>query len=99
VFDFFGFLLFSICSHQVSYCVPMKFPMGSQHNPQVFHVFLNMFLIAPHLITHALLNIWPLGTCIGRWAHIESDLAMKEGNLFCSVVMRSTELGCFRLYS
>lgn len=55
---------FLLCSHQVPngfppspYCVPIKFPMGSQRNPQVFHVFLNMFLIAPHLITHALLNI------------------------------------------
>jgi hypothetical protein len=74
---------FLLCSHQVPngfppspYYVPIKFPMGSQHNPQVFHVFLNMFLIAPHLITHALLNIAPFGTCKGRWAHIENDLCL-----------------------
>jgi hypothetical protein len=36
---------------------------------------------------------------MGRWTHIENDLSMKEGNLFCFAVMRSTELGCFRLCS
>jgi hypothetical protein len=28
-----------------------------------------------------------------------TNLSMKEGSLFCFVVMRSTELGCFRLCS
>jgi hypothetical protein len=28
-----------------------------------------------------------------------NELSMKEGSLFCFVVMRSTELGCFRSYS
>jgi hypothetical protein len=38
---------------------------------------------------------------IRRWAHIDNEIClwMKEGNLFCFVVMISTELGCFRLCS
>jgi len=71
--------------------------MGSQHNPQVFHVFLNMFLIAPRLITHALLNIALLEPVWVGGPHIENDLSMKEGNLFWFAVMRSSELGCFRI--
>lgn len=31
--------------------------MGSQHVSQVFNVFLNMFLIAFHLVSYALPNI------------------------------------------
>jgi hypothetical protein len=37
-----------------SHCV---WAMGSQHVSQVFNVFLNMFPIASHLVSYALLNI------------------------------------------
>jgi hypothetical protein len=30
------------------------------------------------------------------WGFPKANPSMKEGNLFCFVVMRSTELGCFR---
>jgi hypothetical protein len=33
------------------------------------------------------------GVCVTLWP---CHLSMKEGSLFCFVVMRSTELGCFR---
>jgi hypothetical protein len=35
------------------------------------------------------------GICLHKF-HVTNHLSMKEGGLFCFVVMRSIELGCFR---
>jgi hypothetical protein len=44
------YLLFLMCSHEI----PTMFPSSFQHVSQVPNVFLNMFLITPHFISHIL---------------------------------------------
>jgi len=70
---------------QSTWCVPMEFPMGSHEVP---HVFLKMFRKHYTFISYGLPQLELSCACV--------YIYMKEGSLFCFVVMRSTELRFFR---
>jgi hypothetical protein len=66
----------------LSQCVPIEFPSSSQSVPQDVPEALHFYMI------------WFASSWTFLCIYI--SLSIKEGSLFCFVVMRSTELRCFR---